>query len=156
MEQIRVAKDGKKMQYIPGGKYVMGSEQGYHEEKPLHEVEVAPFYMDETLVTNAEFKAYCDAIGRGYPGSPRWADMPNYFLDYPDYPVINVSWGEVYLYPSFCALSRQENSLFLSAKLTLLPQGASSPQGYLGAFRPPAAAYSHSCSVGRRLPAHLA
>ena len=69
MEQIKVAKDGKQMRYIPGGKYVMGSEQGYPEEKPLHEVEVAPFYMDETLVTNAEFKAYCDAVGRGYPGS---------------------------------------------------------------------------------------
>ena len=98
MEQIRVAKDGKKMQYIPGGKFVMGSEHGYPEEKPLHEVEIAPFYMDENLVTNAEFKAYCDAVGRGYPGSPRWADMPNYFLDYPNYPVINVSWGEANAY----------------------------------------------------------
>ena len=71
MEQIRVAKDGKKMQYIPGGKFVMGSEHGYPEEKPLHEVEIAPFYMDENLVINAEFKAYGDAIGRGYPRSPR-------------------------------------------------------------------------------------
>ena len=98
MEQIKITKDGKKMLYIPGGKYIMGSEGGYAEEKPLHEVEVAPFYMDEMPVTNGEFRAYCDAVGRGYPGSPRWEDMPNYFLNYPDYPVINVSWGEAAAY----------------------------------------------------------
>ena len=98
MEQIKITKDGKTMRYIPGGKYVMGSEGGYAEEKPLHEVEVAPFYMDEKPVTNGEFRAYCDAVGRGYPGSPRWEDMPDYFLNYPDYPVINISWGEAAAY----------------------------------------------------------
>ncbi|MBR5615497.1 MAG: SUMF1/EgtB/PvdO family nonheme iron enzyme, partial [Clostridia bacterium] len=91
MEQIKITKDGKKMRYIPGGKYIMGSEKGYAEEKPLHEVEVAPFFMDEKPVTNGEFRAYCDAVGRGYPGSPRWSNMPNYFVNYPDYPVINIS-----------------------------------------------------------------
>ena len=101
MEKTRTAKDGKIMRYIPGGRFVMGSENGYPEEKPLHEVEIAPFYMDETLVTNAEFKAYCDAVGRGYPGSPRWSDCPNYFLDYPNYPVINVSWGEAAAYAAW-------------------------------------------------------
>lgn len=98
MEQIKITKDGKKMRYIPGGTYVMGSERGYAEEKPLHEVEVAPFYMDETPVTNGEFRAYCDAVGRGYPPSPRWSNMPNYFIHYPDHPVINISWGEAAAY----------------------------------------------------------
>ena len=98
MEQFKISKDGKKMRYIPGGKARMGSEHGYGEEKPVHEVEVAPFYMDETPVTNAEFRAFCDATGHPYPASPRWADMPDHFLNYPDHPVIGVSWGMAQAY----------------------------------------------------------
>ncbi|MBQ4575534.1 MAG: SUMF1/EgtB/PvdO family nonheme iron enzyme [Clostridia bacterium] len=101
MEKLITAKDGKKMCLIPAGSYNMGSECGYPEEKPVHAVSVASFYMDEKPVTNAEFKAYCDAVGRGYPGSPRWADMPNHFLDYPDHPVINISWGEAAAYAAW-------------------------------------------------------
>lgn len=98
MSEIKTAKDGKKMVFIPGGKRIMGSEKGYAEEKPLHEVTVGDFWMDETPVTNREFRAYCDAVGRGYPGSPRWEGMPNSFLDFPDHPVINISWGEANAY----------------------------------------------------------
>jgi len=98
MEKTKILQDGKKMLLIPQGSYRMGSDNGYHEEKPVHEVSVAAFYMDETPVTNAEFKKYCDSVGRGYPGSPRWKDMPNYFLDFPDHPVINISWGEAAAY----------------------------------------------------------
>ena len=90
------------MKLIPKGKFIMGSECGYNEEKPLHEVTVDSFYMDIHPVTNGEFKAYCDAVGRHYPPSPRWSDMPNYFLNYPDYPVINVSWGEAAAYAKWC------------------------------------------------------
>ena len=98
MDSIFHEKDGKRMVYIPGGTFVMGSERGYGEEKPLHEVTVAPFYMDEKPVTNAEFKAYCDAVGRRLPSSPRWADMPDYISNYPDYPVINVSLHDAVAY----------------------------------------------------------
>ncbi len=101
MEQIKKRKDGKIMRYIPGGTRTMGSENGYPEEKPLHEVTVAPFYMDETPVTNGEFRAYCDAVGRGYPASPNWEDMPNYFINYPDFPVVNISWGEAAAYAAW-------------------------------------------------------
>lgn len=101
MEKMLTAKDHKIMRYIPGGRFRMGSEKGYPEEGPVHEVEVAPFYMDEKPVTNGEFRSYCDAVGRGYPSSPRWADMPDYFLNYPDYPVINVSWGEAAAYATW-------------------------------------------------------
>lgn len=94
MEQTRQTRDGKIMCRIPAGTFSMGSENGYPEEQPVHTVDIAAFYMDETLVTNAEFRAYCDAVRRPYPPSPRWMTMPNYFLDYPDYPVVSVSWQE--------------------------------------------------------------
>ena len=90
-----------RMKLIPGGTFLMGSEHGYPEEKPVHEISVSPFYMDEYPVTNREYKEFCDATHRGYPGNPRWPDMPNYFLDYPDYPVINVDWGSAAAYAAF-------------------------------------------------------
>ena len=37
MEQIKITKDGKKMRYIPGGKYIMGSERGASGQGP-HEL----------------------------------------------------------------------------------------------------------------------
>ena len=134
MEQIKITKDGKKMRYIPGGKYIMGSEKGYAEEKPLHEVEVAPFYMDEKPVTNGEFRAYCDAVGRGYPGSPRWEDMPDYFVNYPDYPVINISWGEAAAYAKWAGkrLPTEEEWEFAAAgglDAPTYPWGEDDPNG---------------------------
>ena len=86
------APDG--MVRIPGGTFNMGSETGYSEEMPVHKVKIKAFYMDEKPVTNAQYKAFCDATGRGYPGSPRWKDLPGSFLACPDHPVINVSWQD--------------------------------------------------------------
>jgi formylglycine-generating enzyme required for sulfatase activity len=139
MEQIKITKDGKKMLYIPGGTYIMGSEKGYGEEKPLHKVEVASFYMDETPVTNGEFRAYCDAVGRGYPGSPRWPDMPNYFINYPDYPVINISWGEAAAYARWAGkrLPTEEEWEYAAAgglNAPTYPWGEEDPAGSLVNF----------------------
>jgi formylglycine-generating enzyme len=85
------AKDGKEMVLIPGGEFIMGSEGGYREEKPLHRVEVKGFYMDKHLTTNREYKIFCDERGKLYPEDPGWKEMPGYFINYPDHPVINVS-----------------------------------------------------------------
>ncbi|MEP7074652.1 MAG: SUMF1/EgtB/PvdO family nonheme iron enzyme [Acidobacteriota bacterium] len=40
---------------IPGGTFKMGTDQGPPLEQPAHDVTVAPFKMDRTEVTNAEF-----------------------------------------------------------------------------------------------------
>jgi formylglycine-generating enzyme required for sulfatase activity len=53
------------MVLIPGGTFDMGgdNEQASPDEYPKHKVEVAPFYMDITEVTNAQFKKFVDATG---------------------------------------------------------------------------------------------
>jgi len=53
------------MVFIPGGTFDMGgdNEQASPDEYPKHKVEVAPFYMDITEVTNAQFKKFVDATG---------------------------------------------------------------------------------------------
>lgn len=53
------------MVWIPGGKFVMGSEgmRFPRSEQPAHEVRVTGFWMDETEVTNAQFREFVEATG---------------------------------------------------------------------------------------------
>jgi formylglycine-generating enzyme required for sulfatase activity len=51
------------MVLIPGGAFVMGRNDGPEDERPAHEVTLAPFYIDKTEVTNAQFAAFVKATG---------------------------------------------------------------------------------------------
>ena len=62
------------MVYIPEGDFQMGSngENADESEKPVHTVYVDAFYMDEHLVTNAQYMAFIDA-------NPQWGKPPDWF-----------------------------------------------------------------------------
>ncbi|MGP0065582.1 MAG: formylglycine-generating enzyme family protein [Isosphaeraceae bacterium] len=53
------------MVWIRGGEFTMGtdSEQAWPEEKPAHRVRVDGFWMDQTEVTNTQFRAFVEATG---------------------------------------------------------------------------------------------
>jgi formylglycine-generating enzyme required for sulfatase activity len=53
------------MRWIPGGEFTMGSDAPYasRAEGPAHRVRVDGFWMDETVVTNAQFRAFVEATG---------------------------------------------------------------------------------------------
>ncbi|HKZ67140.1 MAG TPA: formylglycine-generating enzyme family protein [Chitinophagaceae bacterium] len=53
------------MKYIPGGTFMMGgdNEQASQDEYPKHSVQINPFWMDETEVTNAQFQKFVEATG---------------------------------------------------------------------------------------------
>ncbi len=55
----------KGMVLIPGGTFEMGgdNDQASEDELPKHKITVAPFYMDATEVTNAQFQQFVDATG---------------------------------------------------------------------------------------------
>jgi len=55
------ARDG--MAWIPGGAFLMGSNDFYPEEAPAHKVAVGGFWMDTHTVTNADFKRFVEATG---------------------------------------------------------------------------------------------
>src|SRR3954465_3343303 len=57
------SKPGPGMVWIPGGAYRMGSNYFYPEERPVCRVSVDGFWMDRTLVTNAEFAMFVEATG---------------------------------------------------------------------------------------------
>lgn len=71
----------------------MGSEAGRDDERPVHEVAVAPFEIGRTPVTCREYAAFL-AEGRAAP--PPWWLVPAY--SGPDQPVVGVTWWEAVAY----------------------------------------------------------
>lgn len=53
----------RNMVRIPGGTFLMGSDNFYPEESPVHRVAVDGFWMDEQQVTNAEFRRFAQETG---------------------------------------------------------------------------------------------
>lgn len=60
-ETIAGSKEGK-MVLIKGGTYAMGSNE-FSDSKPVHQVKVNDFYMDEHEVTNAQFAQFVKQTG---------------------------------------------------------------------------------------------
>jgi len=69
--------DGK-MLWIPGGTFLMGSNDHYREEAPVHRVTVSGFWMDETPITNSQFEAFVASTGH-----VTFAEIPPDPKDYP-------------------------------------------------------------------------
>jgi formylglycine-generating enzyme len=53
----------KGMVWIPPGKFWMGSAETFPDTKPVHEVYLDGFWMDQTEVTNAQFAEFVKATG---------------------------------------------------------------------------------------------
>jgi formylglycine-generating enzyme required for sulfatase activity len=68
----------KNMVWIEGGSFLMGSEEFYAEERPVHEVAVDGFWIDEHQVTVAEWRRFIKATG--------YVTMAERPLDADDYP----------------------------------------------------------------------
>jgi sulfatase modifying factor 1 len=51
------------MRHVPGGTFTMGSEDFYPEERPVHDVSVDEFWIDEHPVTAAEFRRFVRETG---------------------------------------------------------------------------------------------
>jgi formylglycine-generating enzyme len=67
------------MAQIAGGTFLMGAEDFYPEEGPVHRVEVDPFWIDTAPVTVAQFRRFVKATGH-----VTVAERPLDPADYPD------------------------------------------------------------------------
>jgi formylglycine-generating enzyme required for sulfatase activity len=86
---------------VTAGAFMMGSEHGAADEKPVHRVSGSAFEMDRFEVTNGRYRACVDS-GKCAPPKMRESHRrANYFGDpaFDDYPVIFVDHGQA---ETFC------------------------------------------------------
>jgi len=75
------------MVFVAGGTFRMRINDRYSNEKLVHSVTVSNFYISKTEVTVAQYRAFCQAIGRQMPLAPRWGWQENH-------PIVNVTWND--------------------------------------------------------------
>ena len=80
--------DGMTMVYVPAGDFEMGSNDGDRDESPMHTVYLDAFYIDQTEVTNAQYKLCVQAGACGQPEFTMYYNDSNFS----DYPVVDVNW----------------------------------------------------------------
>ncbi|MEW6387824.1 MAG: formylglycine-generating enzyme family protein [Thermodesulfobacteriota bacterium] len=84
---------GIRFRLIPGGEFILGSpaeEAGrYANELFPHRVNLPPFYLSETEITNAQYGRFLKATG--HPQPLYWRDGQ---LNAPNQPVVGVTWAD--------------------------------------------------------------
>ena len=83
---------------IPGGRFLMGSDEGRPDERPVHLVEVQGFRMAVTPVTVSQ---YAELVAAGGVEPPPWWADPD-FAD-PQQPVVGVTWCDASAYAAWLA-----------------------------------------------------
>ncbi|MCZ6678260.1 MAG: formylglycine-generating enzyme family protein, partial [Candidatus Poribacteria bacterium] len=101
-EEIISETDDAEMVLIPAGEFLMGSNDGSGDEKPVHTVYLDAFYIDKYEITNTQYKRFIDAnsqwrrnrIRSQYHGGDylKLWNGDNYPSGKGDYPVGHVSW----------------------------------------------------------------
>jgi sulfatase modifying factor 1 len=112
------------MVLIPGGEFLMGSENFFEDEKPVHKVMVNDFFLDRHEVTNARFAVFVKATGHVttaereghcwayFEGGTEWQyaegtdwrhpQGPGSTIEHrPDHPVVCVSWEDAAAYAAW-------------------------------------------------------
>ena len=90
--------DGTVMVYVPSGEFQMGSENGDSFEQPVHTVALDGFWIDQTEVTNDQYRdcveaGECDAPLTCDWGGPTYANGSK-----ADHPVVCVDWPDAEAY----------------------------------------------------------
>jgi formylglycine-generating enzyme required for sulfatase activity len=77
------------MVIVPGGEFMMGSDEGDAFSRPSHLVSVRPFYIDVTEVTNAAYSEFVKATSHEPPAA--WTNG-RLRPELSEFPVTGVSW----------------------------------------------------------------
>ncbi|AEB09880.1 formylglycine-generating enzyme family protein [Desulfobacca acetoxidans] len=98
---------GIQLRLIPGGPYLLGSppeESGrYWDEGPQHWVNLSPFYITATEITNAQYGEFLAATG--HPEPLYWLDRN---LNAPNQPVVGVTWHDATAFAKWLSRITQE------------------------------------------------
>ncbi len=102
---------GPRMVYVGGGSYMMGSNDGEANEKPVHEVQVEDFWIAQTEVTVGQYLEFCEATNSHWPewlekgsryhvktGSDKYYANKGYTRTASNLPIAGVSWDDAVAY----------------------------------------------------------
>ncbi|MBN1813832.1 MAG: SUMF1/EgtB/PvdO family nonheme iron enzyme [Anaerolineae bacterium] len=106
---------GMPMVFVPAGPFVMGSESGEGDERPIHTVMLDAFYIDQYEITNAQFAVFLNDQRTESKGVDITIALSRYVEDedfhlyqrgglwqtndgYADHPVVRVSWYDAQAY----------------------------------------------------------
>ncbi|MGB2895573.1 MAG: SUMF1/EgtB/PvdO family nonheme iron enzyme [Anaerolineales bacterium] len=106
---------------IPAGEFIMGSDEGRSDERPVHTVYLDAYYIDKTEVTNAQFAQFLNEQGNQEEDGETWLDIEDEDClitesgghyrpksEYKDHPVIEATWYGAKAYCNWRGLSVQE------------------------------------------------
>jgi len=82
--------DGSVLLWIPGGEFLMGSNDGPEDERPEHKVAVGGFWLGKYEVTNRQYARF---LKSGRERTPGYWDEEDF--NQPDQPVVSVTTYEV-------------------------------------------------------------
>ena len=128
---------------IPAGVFMMGNDNGRGDEKPRHQVRVDAFNMSRTEISNRQYLAFLEETGYPRPKDPGFAK--NYFMAYPDYPVVNVSYEDAIAFCTWASAKFEatvrlpteaewEYAALAGTDSTMYPWGAQDP-GTMARFK---------------------
>jgi serine/threonine protein kinase len=80
------------MAYVPGGTFMMGSNQGDLDSRPAHSVTVKPFFIDKYEVTRADYAKFVRETNRRQPLG--WLENGTFPPRTERWPVTGVSWDD--------------------------------------------------------------
>lgn len=103
---MTTANDGSAMVVIPAGEFLMGSESGYPNERPVHPVFIDAFALAQHPVTNTQYERFVRETGHRVPylDDPRaeatnWdREARTYPAGHAQHPVVLVSWHDAHTY----------------------------------------------------------
>jgi formylglycine-generating enzyme required for sulfatase activity/serine/threonine protein kinase len=86
----RNEKDGSLLIYIAPGVFLMGSDEGPENERPVHEVELSGYFIGQCEITNEQFKAFAD--GMHYTTTAEEEKSRSSDFDIPDFDRKKLEW----------------------------------------------------------------
>lgn len=90
-EEYRNLKDNSILVKVPAGEFLMGSNNGDSNEKPVHEVYLDAYYIDKYEVTNRQYREFVEATGHRAP--EHWGKD--------DHPVGYINWVDAVAYATW-------------------------------------------------------
>ena len=128
--------DLPEMVFVKGGAFMMGSEDGYDDEKPIHKVILIDFYISKYEITVKQYKQFCQATGHKFPSepSPMWYEEHQNVRKWvwrDNHPITNINWYDAMAYCKWLSkITGEEYTLPTEAQWEYAARGGIKSKGY--------------------------